>query len=106
MAMTPFDTEPAGYTKGAWSDLQGAWQNLRESVATTHPFTDSARLLFHIDEAMSWESVRNLDSMRKALTLVENIARRAAVPDEIAENVEIVRACFQELLDAIAEGKA
>lgn len=102
----PFEKEPEGYSKSAWSDLQGAWQNLRESVVEAHPFQDSARLLFHIDEAMSWESVRNLDSMRKALTLVENIARQAAVSDEIAEHVALVRESFQELLDAIAEGKA
>jgi hypothetical protein len=102
----PFDREPAGYSKTAWSDLQGAWQNLRESVVDAHPFQGSARLLFHIDEAMSWESVRNLDLMRKVLTLVENLVRQAAASDEIAENVTLVRESFQELLDAIAEGKA
>lgn len=42
MARKPFHTEPAGYTKGAWSALQGAWQNLRDSVAGAHPFAESA----------------------------------------------------------------
>ncbi len=64
------------------------------------------RLLFHVDEAMSWESVRDLGRMRRALTLVENIARQADLPASITENIVMVRDYIQELLNAIAEGKA
>ena len=55
-----FDTEATGYEKTAISDLQGSWGNLRDAVVEKFGFPDSERLLFHIDEAMSWESVRNL----------------------------------------------
>ena len=102
----PFQREPEGYRKTAWSDCQGAWGSLREVVVEAHPFEQSTRLLFHIDEGMSWESVRDLDLMRKALTLIENIAREANVPDEVKENIEDVRDAFQELLEAIEEGEA
>jgi hypothetical protein len=50
-----FQEEPTGYDKTALSDLQGAWQNLRDTVVEKHPFPEWERLLFHIDEGMSWE---------------------------------------------------
>jgi len=92
--------------KTAWSDCQGAWTNLREAVVAAHPYPESHRLLLHIDEGMSWESVRDLELMRKALTLVENIARQAKAPKDVIDNIEHVRESFQELLEAFEEGKA
>lgn len=80
-----FYKEPKHYEKTVVSDLQGAWGNLREAVVDARPFPESERLLFHIDEGMSWESVRNLDSMRKTLLLIQNIAAQSKVPDEVAE---------------------
>ncbi len=59
-----FITEPTGYHKTALSDLQGAWGNLRESVVENFGFPGSDKLIFHIDEAMSWECVRNLTIMK------------------------------------------
>jgi len=35
------------------------------------------KLLFHIDEAMSWESVRNLARMKTTFILIRNIALQA-----------------------------
>ena len=102
----PFQKEPDGYMKTAWSDCQGAWGNLREEVVKAHPFPGSKRLLFHIDEGMSWESVRDIELMRKALTLVENIAKQSEVPAEVAENIEYVRESFLELLEAVEDGEA
>ncbi|MGC4121096.1 MAG: hypothetical protein QM765_42265 [Myxococcales bacterium] len=55
---------------------------------------------------MSWESVRNPDLMRKALVLVENIARQARVPKDVSEHIEDVREAFQDLLEAIDAGRA
>jgi hypothetical protein len=53
-----FTTEPSGYENTILSDLQGAWIILRESVANSARFEGCDRVLFHIDEAMSWENVR------------------------------------------------
>ncbi|MFC1835506.1 hypothetical protein ACFL2Q_12340 [Thermodesulfobacteriota bacterium] len=53
-----FYEEPPHYEKTILSDLQGGWGNLRQAVVENHPFLGSDKLLFHIDEAMSWESVR------------------------------------------------
>jgi len=58
-----FSTERTGYEKTILSDLQGAWTVLRESVVDTKRFDGWDRVLFHIEEAMSWETVRNLNRM-------------------------------------------
>ena len=103
--MTPFQQEPEGYAKTAWSDLQGAWGNLRAAIVEARRFPEWQRLLFHVDEGMSWESVRDLGRMRKALTLVENIAAQTELPEVVAEQIAGGRESFQELLEAVAEGE-
>ncbi|MGF1614046.1 MAG: hypothetical protein ACFCVA_09095 [Gammaproteobacteria bacterium] len=100
-----FHQEPTQYIKTALSDLQGAWGNLRSSVVDAVPFPEWQRLLFHIDEAMSWESVRNLESMRKALILIQNIVNQYSCPEAVREGVQMVRDDFDEVLGAIAEGE-
>ena len=100
-----FYTEPPHYRKTVLSDLQGAWGNLREAVVQTHPFPEFERLLFHIDEGMSWENVRNLDNMRKTLLLIRNIAVQSKVPDEVSEWIEDVEENLEEVFTAIAEGE-
>lgn len=52
-----FPTEPTGYEKTVLSDLQGAWEVLRDSVVAVAGFAGWDRVIFHIDEAMSWETV-------------------------------------------------
>lgn len=104
--MGRFHTEPTGYEKGAWSDLQGAWSNLREAIVACGPFPEVERLLFHIDEATSWECVREPEYMRKSLLLVRNIAAQAKVPAEVLEWIEMVEGNLSETMDAIKEGKA
>lgn len=101
-----FNTEPTGYEKTALSDLQGAWGNLRSAVIDNFGFPDSDKLLFHINEAMSWESVRNLKKMEVTLLLIQNIAAQTESPEEVVEWLDDVRQCFKGALDEIAEGKA
>ena len=99
-----FAKEPSAYSKTALSDLQGAWANLRDAVFSNFGFQNSDKLLFHIDEAMSWECVRNLKLMQEAFLLVNNIARQSA-PDEVNELVDAVREGLEEVHSAIAEGE-
>ena len=92
-----FDTEPNGYVKTALSDLQGTWESLRHNMVTLRPFPQFDRLLFHIDEGMSWESVRDLSSMKRALLLVRNLAAQAEeIPQSIREDIELVQQAFEE----------
>jgi hypothetical protein len=87
-----FDVEPTGYEKTILSDLQGTWQCLRQEVAENPGFDGWARALFHIDEAMRWESVRNLRHMQRSLLLVRNILQQADVPDGVTECLDEVSA--------------
>jgi hypothetical protein len=101
----PFDVEPTGYEKTALSDLQGSWANLRAAVVENFGFPNSDKLLFHIDEAMSWESVRNLNKMKSTLLLVQNIAMQAEAPEEVMEWIEAVRLDLKAALEEISAGK-
>ena len=99
-----FPTEPSSYEKTALSDLQGAWISFREAVVKDFGFPDSDKLSFHIDEAMSWESVRNLERMKSALLLVQNIISQSDAPEEIVQCLGDVRESLEEVFSAIAEG--
>jgi hypothetical protein len=94
-----FYEEPGGYEKTALSDLQGAWENLRSAVLENHPFPESERLLFHINEGMSWESVRDLDRMKEALLLVRNIAVTGQAPGDILFWIDMVWENMEEVLN-------
>ena len=101
-----FITEPSSYEKTAISDLQGSWGNLRGVVVANFGFPDSDKLLFHIDEAMSWESVRNLKLMRSTFILVQNIAMQTEAPEEVEEWIDDVRESLDAAFESIAGGKA
>jgi len=100
-----FPTEPTSYEKTALSDLQGAWIGLRAVVVDNFGFPASDKLLFHIDKAMSWESVRNLERMKSTLLLVQNIISQSDVPEEVKECLADVRESLVEVFSAIKEGE-
>jgi hypothetical protein len=105
MPTMAFMKEHSSLCKTALSDLQGAWQNLRDEVLNHHPFQDSDRLLFQIDEGMSWEAVRDLEYMRKTLLIIRNIAAHARAPADVTEGIECILHSIEEVFDAIEEGK-
>ena len=100
-----FITENTGYEKTSLSDLQGSWEILRSVVIENFGFPESDKLLFHIDEAMSWESVRNLKIMNTTFIIVQNIARQAKAPDEVMDWVDDVRVGLDTVFKEIADGK-
>ena len=94
----PFTEEPSGYEKTILSDLQGAWCLLRDSVSDTGGFEGWDRVLFHIDEAMSWETVRNLKRMPPLLLIIRNICTQSKAPKEVIENIQNIDEILKEVL--------
>jgi hypothetical protein len=101
----PFMTETTAYHKTALSDLQGAWRNLRDAVVEHQPFAEQARLLFHVDEGMSWENVRDLRNMERVLLLIRNIVVQAEVSQGLSDQTDQVRGALEEVFEALAEGE-
>ena len=101
-----FEPEPTSYIRTAISDLQGAWQCLRAEVVDNFGFADSDTLLLHIDEAMSWEAVRDFEKMKSALLIVGNLIAQSNPPGDIPELLQSVREHFEEAILAIKEGEA
>jgi hypothetical protein len=94
----PFTEEPTGYEKTILSDLQGAWIVLRESVVDTGGFERWDRVLFHIDEAMSWETVRNLRLMPPLILIIRNLCTQGRAPQEVLDNIQEVDVILKEVL--------
>jgi hypothetical protein len=99
-----FETGAIGYEKTVLSDLQGAWQNLRIAVVAEAGFPNWERVLFHIDEAMSWESVRNLQAMHNCLVLVRNLLGQSEVPEVLNDYLEDVNELMADALRALKKG--
>lgn len=100
-----FFTEPTSYEKTILSDLQGGWGNLRQLIVDNPGFNDWERMLFHVDEAMSWETVRNLERMKPILILIKNIAANADVPKAIHEEIEDIHETLEEVYQSIKTGQ-
>ena len=96
-----FKTEPTGYEKTILSDLQGAWGVLRESVVNSAGFEGWDRALFHIDEAMSWETVRNLRLIPPLLLVIRNLCLQGTAPDEVVQNIDDVNEVMTEALEEL-----
>ena len=80
------------------SELQGAWTLLRGSVVDAAGFDGWDRAIFHIDEAMSWENVRNLRQVRPLLLIIRNICTQGKAPEEVLENIREVEEVLKEVL--------
>lgn len=94
-----FPTEQVGYVKTILSDLQGAWDVLRGSVVQAAGFDGWDRALFHIDEAMSWETVRSLDRMPPLLLIIRNLCVQGSAPEEIMENIDQVNSILKRVIE-------
>jgi len=94
----PFTEKPSDYEKTILSDLQGAWCLLRDSVADTGGFEGWDRAIFHIDEAMSWETVRNLKRMLPLLLIIRNICTQGKAQKEVLENIQNLDEILKEVI--------
>ena len=101
--MCPFDKEQTGYEKTIFSDLQGAWSVLRSLVVDHAGFEGWERALFHIDEAMSWEVVRELRQMPPLIVVIRNICQQGQAPHEILESLNGIQGLLEETLEMFAK---
>lgn len=93
-----FYTEKNSYKKTSLSDLQGAWENFRELLLGMHPFEDSNRVLFHVNEAMSWEIVRDLNEMKNIHLLVKNILKKTGHYESLSVEMDDIALCLEEAI--------
>ncbi len=93
-----FTAEPTGYQKTILSDLQGAWLVFRESVVDSGGFENWDRVLLHTDEAMSWETVRNLNRMPPLVLIIRNLCIQGGASGEIMLNLEEITKILEETL--------
>ncbi|MBI9089882.1 MAG: hypothetical protein JEZ12_11755 [Desulfobacterium sp.] len=93
-----FDTEPTGYEKTILSDLQGAWYIFRQTVVDSAGFQGWKKVLFHTDEAMSWETVRNLKLMPPLVLIIRNLCSQGNAPEEVLLALNAIHELLEETL--------
>jgi endonuclease IV len=100
-----FFSEPSSYEKTILSDLKGAWECLREAVVEHAGFEGWDRVLFHIDEALSWETVRHLERMEPLVVLIRNLAVQGNAPQEVFEEIAEITDILKEVYQAIKQNE-
>ncbi|AFL75850.1 hypothetical protein [Thiocystis violascens] len=93
-----FFTEPTAYEKTILSDLQGAWECLRATLVEQAGFAGWDKLLFHTDEAMSWETVCHLERMAPLVVLIRNLAIQGHAPAQVIEEIDEIADILAEVL--------
>lgn len=93
-----FFAEPTCYEKTILSDLQGAWECLRTTVTQQVGFEGWDKMLFHIDEAMSWETVRHLERMEPLLVLIRNLAVQGHAPLDVMDEIDNIAEVLGEVM--------
>src|SRR5512144_872566 len=93
-----FTAERTGYQKTILSDLQGVWEVFRQSVVDSGSFENCDRVLFQTDEAMSWETVRNLNRMLALILIIRNLCMQGGASHEIMSHLEEITNILEETL--------
>ena len=94
-----FQTTPTGYEKTILSDLQGAWSIFRETVANSGGFKGAAMVLFHTDEAMSWEVVRDLKLMPPLILIIRNLCNQGKAPQDTLQHLNMINEILEKTLE-------
>jgi hypothetical protein len=94
-----FVKESSRYHKTILSDLQGAWQILRHLIVENAGFEGWERAIFHVDEAMSWEIVRNLKDMPPLILIIRNICIQGKANSEIIDSIENLTEILNETFE-------
>jgi hypothetical protein len=98
-----FQETPTGYEKTIIYDLQGEWSVFREVVSDTGGFEGAGDVLFHTDEAMSWEVVRNLKLMPPLILIVRNLCNQGNTPEEILQCLNMINEILEKTLEIYPE---
>ncbi len=97
--MKKFYTEQQVYEKTSLSELQGAWENFKTTLLKQHPFDNSDKIIFHMNEAMSWEVVRNLHEMKNIYMLIRNIIIKTQQYETLVEELNEIKSCLDDALE-------
>jgi hypothetical protein len=91
-------TEPDRYEKTIISDLQDAWEYLRETVIEEPHFNGWEKMMFHINDAMSWETVRHLERMGPLVLLIRQLAIQGRAPADVVMAIDGISALLSEAM--------
>ncbi len=60
-------------------------------------------MLFHTDDAMSWETVRNLKLMQPLILIIRNLCNQGKAPEEILQCLNMINEILEKTLEIYPE---
>lgn len=75
---------------------------MRTTITEQAGFEGWDKLLFHIDEAMSWETVRHIERMEPLLVLIRNLALQGNTPPQVIEEIDEISEILAEIMKGAA----
>jgi len=81
------------------SDLQEVWNVFRQAVVDNVGFQGWEKVLFHTDEAISWETVRDLKLMPPLVLIIHNLCFQGSTPEEVLLFMNMIHKIFEESLE-------
>ena len=93
--------EPSGFEKTILSDLRNAWRLLEDFAIEYRDFEGCNLAILHINEAMSWEVVRDLKKMAGLIVKIRKICVRGKADKKVMEHIENVDVLLRKALSEI-----
>jgi len=72
-------------------------------VVNSGGFKGADKVLFHTDEAMSWEVVRNLKLMPPLVLIIRNLCAQGTAPEEILQYLNEINEILEKTLEIYLE---
>jgi hypothetical protein len=95
--------ESTGYRETILSELQRAWRRLGDLAVEYRDFEGCNRAILHINEATSWEVVRDLKKMAGLIGEIRKICTRGKADKKVMEQIENVDGILERTLSEIED---
>jgi len=94
------------YSQGAFTHLQDTWRFLKKSVIDLPISEIRNPLLAYVEEGMSWECVRNLETMQHVILRIVNTIRLQKMSDAaLLEAIDDSQDTFGAIKSHISEAE-
>ena len=100
-----YDIESTTYLESILSDLKITLSCLRDTIFKLPVSNIRDRLLFHINEAMNLDSVRDLPRIQYAFLSIKNIVQQENMTGELLDFIDDIYVLLDEVFEAVHAGK-
>lgn len=97
--------EPMPYLEAIFSDLKITFSCLRDVVFKLPQSNIRSRLLFQLNEAISFESIHDFSRMKNAFLLIKTIVWQEKLSGELLDWIDDLEVCFSDISEMLSSEK-